>query len=204
MDATEQGLASAPEPTRRDFLYFATGAMGVVAAGATLIPLIDQMNPDASTLAAGGPVDVDLAKLAPGQNIIVRWRKHPIFILRRPDHFSRFCRVQSSFRFFPILSRRSINSRLTRRTGIARSSLNISRSSASARISAASRRPSRSRARRRRPLIGWVAISVPVMARNTISRDGSIKAFRHPSTCLCRPITSSATRFFGSAKIPRR
>ncbi len=85
MDAIEQGLASAPEPTRRDFLYLATGAMGVVAAGATLIPLIDQMNPDASTLAAGGPIDVDLAKLAPGENIIVRWRTHPIFILRRPD-----------------------------------------------------------------------------------------------------------------------
>jgi ubiquinol-cytochrome c reductase iron-sulfur subunit len=83
----DQTMASsvAAEPTRRDFLYLATGAMGVVAVGASLVPLIDQMNPDASTLAAGGPVDVDLAKLAPGQNIIVRWRSHPIFILRRPE-----------------------------------------------------------------------------------------------------------------------
>lgn len=85
MDATGQGLVRAPEATRRDFLYLATGAMGLVAAGATLIPLIDQMNPDASALAAGGPIDVDLAKLAPGENVIVRWRAHPIFILRRPE-----------------------------------------------------------------------------------------------------------------------
>jgi ubiquinol-cytochrome c reductase iron-sulfur subunit len=79
----DQGAEAAP--TRRDFLYLATGAMGAVAVGATLIPLIDQMNPDASTLAAGAPIDVDLAKMAPGQNVIVRWRSHPIFILRRPE-----------------------------------------------------------------------------------------------------------------------
>jgi ubiquinol-cytochrome c reductase iron-sulfur subunit len=48
------------EPTRRDFLYVATAAMGTIGAAATLIPLIDQMNPDASTLAVGGPVDLDL------------------------------------------------------------------------------------------------------------------------------------------------
>lgn len=84
-DLDVAGETATTQTTRRDFLYLATGAMGVVAAGATLIPLIAQMNPDASTLAAGGPVDVDLAKLAPGQNIIVRWQAHPIFILRRPE-----------------------------------------------------------------------------------------------------------------------
>lgn len=75
--------AHQPAPTRRDFLYLATGALGLVGAGASLIPLIAEMNPDASTLAAGGPVDIDVSKLAPGQNVILRWRAHPIFILRR-------------------------------------------------------------------------------------------------------------------------
>ncbi len=83
MSVIDEGAEAAP--TRRDFLYLATGAMGAVAVGATLVPLIDQMNPDASTLAAGAPIDVDLAKMAPGQNVIVRWRSHPIFILRRPE-----------------------------------------------------------------------------------------------------------------------
>jgi ubiquinol-cytochrome c reductase iron-sulfur subunit len=86
---------TAGQATRRDFLYLATGAMGIVAAGATMIPLIDQMNPDASTLAAGGPIDVDISKLAPGQNIIVRWRSHPIFILRRPEKLLETLRAPS-------------------------------------------------------------------------------------------------------------
>lgn len=71
-------------PTRRDFLFVATGAVAAAGAVATLGPLIDQMNPDAATLAAGGPVEVDVGKLAPGQQIAVRWRGKPIFIVNRP------------------------------------------------------------------------------------------------------------------------
>ncbi len=35
------------EGTRRDFLYIATAMVGAVGAAATLVPLVDQMNPDA-------------------------------------------------------------------------------------------------------------------------------------------------------------
>ena len=55
--------------------------MGTLAA---LFPMIDQMEPDASTLAAGGPVDFDVSKLQPGQQAVVRWRSRPIFIVNRP------------------------------------------------------------------------------------------------------------------------
>jgi len=72
------------EPTRRDFLYVATAAVGAFGAVAAAVPLIDQMNPDAATLAAGAPVDVDLSHLQPGQQMAVRWRERPIFILNRP------------------------------------------------------------------------------------------------------------------------
>jgi ubiquinol-cytochrome c reductase iron-sulfur subunit len=71
------------EGTRRDFLYIATGAVGAVGALAVLVPLIDQMNPDASTLAAGGPVDLDVSKIEPGQQVVVRWRQRPIFVFHR-------------------------------------------------------------------------------------------------------------------------
>jgi ubiquinol-cytochrome c reductase iron-sulfur subunit len=71
------------EASRRDFLYVATATVGVVGAVATLVPLVDQMNPDASTLAAGGPVDVDVSKIEEGAEIIVRWREHPIFVFHR-------------------------------------------------------------------------------------------------------------------------
>ena len=75
--------ASTAEPTRRDFLFIATGAVAAVGVAATIWPFIDQMNPDAATLAAAGPVDVDLSKVAPGQQILVLWRSKPIFIVNR-------------------------------------------------------------------------------------------------------------------------
>jgi ubiquinol-cytochrome c reductase iron-sulfur subunit len=74
---------SAAEPTRRDFLYVATGAVGAIGATTTLIPLIAQMNPDASTIAAGAPIEVDLGPIAEGQIIKVFWRGKPIYISHR-------------------------------------------------------------------------------------------------------------------------
>jgi ubiquinol-cytochrome c reductase iron-sulfur subunit len=70
--------------TRRDFLYIATGAFAGIGAIASMIPMISQMEPDASTLAAGGPVDFDASKLQPGQQAVVRWRSRPVFIINRP------------------------------------------------------------------------------------------------------------------------
>jgi ubiquinol-cytochrome c reductase iron-sulfur subunit len=80
-DPTANVLAS--EPTRRDFLYLATASAGVIGAASTLIPLIGQMNPDASTIAAGGPVDLDLANIQPGQQVVVFWRDTPILVVNR-------------------------------------------------------------------------------------------------------------------------
>src|SRR5579859_4342780 len=82
-EATIPTGTHAPEGTRRDFLYIATGTVAAVGAAAVLVPLIAQMNPDASTLAAGGPVDLDLSKIAPGQQVVVRWRERPIFVFHR-------------------------------------------------------------------------------------------------------------------------
>ena len=74
---------SSAEPTRRDFLYIATASLGAVGAAATVWPLIAQMNPDASTIAAGAPIDVDLGPITEGQVIKVFWRGKPIFISHR-------------------------------------------------------------------------------------------------------------------------
>src|SRR5258705_8489902 len=69
--------------SRRDFLYIATGTVGAVGAAAVAWPLISQMNPDASTIAAGAPIEVDLAPIAEGQVIKVFWRSKPIFVGHR-------------------------------------------------------------------------------------------------------------------------
>jgi ubiquinol-cytochrome c reductase iron-sulfur subunit len=74
---------SEAEPTRRDFLFVATGAVAAVGAAAASVPLIAQMNPDASTIAAGVPIEVDLAPIAEGQVIKVFWRGNPYFIGHR-------------------------------------------------------------------------------------------------------------------------
>jgi len=67
----------APEPTRRDFLYIATGAAAVVATGAAVWPLISQMSPDASTLALAS-TEVDLSGVAVGQILTVKWRGYSV------------------------------------------------------------------------------------------------------------------------------
>lgn len=70
------------DPTRRDFLYVATGMAGVVGAAAVAWPFIDQMRPDASTLAASS-IEVDVASLTPGMSLTVKWRGKPVFIRNR-------------------------------------------------------------------------------------------------------------------------
>jgi ubiquinol-cytochrome c reductase iron-sulfur subunit len=70
------------DPNRRDFLFIATGAAGVVALGSVAWPLIDQMNPDASTLALSS-TEVDLGPIAEGQIVTVKWRGGPVFVRHR-------------------------------------------------------------------------------------------------------------------------
>ena len=73
-----------PEPTRRDFLYIATGAVGVVGAVLVTWPLIDQMNPDQAALALA-TIEVDVSSIAVGQSLTVKWRGKPVFIRNRTE-----------------------------------------------------------------------------------------------------------------------
>jgi ubiquinol-cytochrome c reductase iron-sulfur subunit len=77
------GTAHGPEPSRRDLLTLiplaGAGLFGVSIAWA----LVDSMNPSADVIAAGAPIELDLQKIAPGQQIIVLWRGSPIAIVNR-------------------------------------------------------------------------------------------------------------------------
>lgn len=70
------------EPTRRDFLFIATTAVGAVGAGFAVWPLVAQMNPDATTLAAAS-TEVDIGGIAVGQVVTVKWRGKPVFVMHR-------------------------------------------------------------------------------------------------------------------------
>jgi ubiquinol-cytochrome c reductase iron-sulfur subunit len=74
---------TAVEPTRRDFLFIATGAVGAVGAAAALWPFISSLAPDAQTVAAGAPVEFDLAPVAEGQIVKLFWRGKLIFVRHR-------------------------------------------------------------------------------------------------------------------------
>ena len=76
-------MTLAAEPTRRDFLYIATGAAGAIGGAAVIWPFISSMAPDAETVAAGAPVDIDLAPIAEGQIVKVFWRGKLIFVRHR-------------------------------------------------------------------------------------------------------------------------
>ena len=79
-DARESGPVA---PARRDFLFLVTGSVAAVGAALTLWPFIDQMNPDAATIAAAGPVDVDVSHIEPGQRVVLLWAARPVFVVRR-------------------------------------------------------------------------------------------------------------------------
>ena len=168
-EATIPTGTHAPEGTRRDFLYIATGTVAAVGAAAVLVPLIAQMNPDASTLAAGGPVDLDVSKIAPGQQVVVRWRERPIFVFHRTPET---LKTLQDPKLLALLS--------------VRSSRNSGFWSEFAPIWAASRCSIRSRARPPRSPTGRAAISAPATVRNTIRPDASSAAFPRPTISRCR------------------
>jgi ubiquinol-cytochrome c reductase iron-sulfur subunit len=71
---------AAAEPTRRDFLFIATGAAGAVGLAGAAWPFVSSMGPDAETIAAGAPVELDIAPIAEGQIVKVFWRGKLIFV----------------------------------------------------------------------------------------------------------------------------
>ncbi|MBW3558913.1 MAG: ubiquinol-cytochrome c reductase iron-sulfur subunit [Proteobacteria bacterium] len=82
----QQAIDAAKEPaegeTRRDFIHIAAGAAAVGGGVMLAWPFIAQMNPAADTLAQG-TIDVDLTKVAPGQQVSLKFRGKPLFVRNR-------------------------------------------------------------------------------------------------------------------------
>ena len=108
--------------TKRDFLFLMTGSLAAVGAAATAWPFIDQMNPDAATIAAAGPVDIDIQQLQPGQRIVALWAARPVFVVKRDQPPSTSSRTRSCSTACATPAHKSRSSRPTPPTGAVRSS----------------------------------------------------------------------------------
>ena len=70
---------------RRRFLTAATLVVGAVGAGAVAVPFLSTWSPSARAKTAGAPVQADIGKLEPGQQIVVKWRGKPVWVVRRDN-----------------------------------------------------------------------------------------------------------------------
>jgi ubiquinol-cytochrome c reductase iron-sulfur subunit len=68
---------------RRRLLLIGTSAAGAAIGAGVAAPLLVSWFPSARALAAGAPVEADVSKLEPGQQITIEWRGKPVWVLRR-------------------------------------------------------------------------------------------------------------------------
>lgn len=68
--------------TRRN-LIVATSLVGGAAGAGAAIPFVASWWPSERAKAAGGPVEVDISRLEPGEMKIVEWRGKPVWVVRR-------------------------------------------------------------------------------------------------------------------------
>ena len=69
--------------SRRKFLTRATIATGAVGAAIAVVPFVESWQPSERARAQGAPVELDLAKIEPGQMATTVWRRSPIYVVRR-------------------------------------------------------------------------------------------------------------------------
>jgi ubiquinol-cytochrome c reductase iron-sulfur subunit len=70
------------DKTRRN-LVVATSVVGGAASVGAAVPFLTSMWPSERARAAGAPVDVDLARIPPGELTVIEWRGKPVWVLRR-------------------------------------------------------------------------------------------------------------------------
>jgi ubiquinol-cytochrome c reductase iron-sulfur subunit len=68
---------------RRRKLVVATSVAGGAVGLGVAAPFVASMWPSERARAAGAPVEVDLARIAPGEMAVIEWRGKPVWVIRR-------------------------------------------------------------------------------------------------------------------------
>ena len=76
---------NAVDSARRRFLAALATLMGAIGVVFAAVPFVASMKPSARARAIGGPVEVDISGLKPGQLMVEKWRGKPVWILRRGE-----------------------------------------------------------------------------------------------------------------------
>ncbi|MGL5743405.1 MAG: ubiquinol-cytochrome c reductase iron-sulfur subunit [Legionella sp.] len=79
----DHGTNEGIDEERRKFLLTTTCVLGWVGALCALTPFVASWLPSAKAQAEGAPIQVDLSKLEPGEQVVVEWRVKPVWIIRR-------------------------------------------------------------------------------------------------------------------------
>ena len=82
--STSQSDADLEDGSKRDFIFLATGATAAAGVAAVGWPLVAQMGKAADPLAAGS-IEIDLTKIAKGQQLKMLWRGKPVFVRHRTE-----------------------------------------------------------------------------------------------------------------------
>ena len=91
--------SDAVDNSRRRFLTAATVVVGAVGSVAVAVPFVKSWNPSARAKAAGAPVEADISKMDLGQQIVVKWRGQPVWVVRRDEKaLATLSRVTESLR----------------------------------------------------------------------------------------------------------
>ena len=102
-DLTEAATQAMPGPPsspaadarKRRFLLGVTGALGGIGIAASAVPFVMSFFPSERAKAAGAPIEVDIAKLEPGQKIDVEWRGKVVWLINRtPDMLASLPKVE--------------------------------------------------------------------------------------------------------------
>lgn len=93
-------MSNAPvDKSRRRFLTVATSVVGGVGVVGAAVPFIASWNPSAKAKSAGAPVELDFAKLEPGQLIRVKWRGKPVWVISRtPNMLGKLDQITSQLK----------------------------------------------------------------------------------------------------------
>ncbi|MDI1486408.1 MAG: ubiquinol--cytochrome-c reductase catalytic subunit rip1 [Ramalina farinacea] len=78
-------MSKRPESSNKTFQYFMVGGMGLLAAAgakATVQDFLVNMSASADVLAQA-KVEIDLAAIPEGKNVIIKWRGKPVFVRHR-------------------------------------------------------------------------------------------------------------------------